>query len=49
MLLKQPKRNRRVEISDLLKDPVVAWQARYYIPLAVGMGWLLPMAVAGLH
>ncbi|OQE19332.1 hypothetical protein PENFLA_c019G00186 [Penicillium flavigenum] len=48
MLLKQPKRNRRVEISDLLKDPVVAWQARYYIPLAVGMGWLFPMAVAGL-
>jgi stearoyl-CoA desaturase (delta-9 desaturase) len=48
MILKQPKRSRRVDISDLLNDPVVAWQERHFIPVAVGMGWLLPMVVCGL-
>jgi stearoyl-CoA desaturase (delta-9 desaturase) len=48
MILKQPKRSRRVDISDLMNDSVVTWQERYYIPLALTMGWFFPMVVAGL-
>jgi stearoyl-CoA desaturase (delta-9 desaturase) len=34
-------------VGDLKKDPIVAFQHRYYAPLAIGMN-LLPAVVAGL-
>lgn len=49
MIVRQPKRAGRVDISDLRNDPIVAWQERYYIPLALFMGWCFPMALAGLY
>lgn len=33
-------------VPDLLKDRLVLWQDRYYIPIAVVVGFLLPGAVA---
>jgi stearoyl-CoA desaturase (delta-9 desaturase) len=48
MVIRQPKRTRRVDISDLRNDPVVAWQERFYPILAVLMGWIFPMAFSGL-
>ncbi|MBI3563840.1 MAG: fatty acid desaturase [Elusimicrobia bacterium] len=39
-------RNRRFENApDLLKDPLVVWQHRYYIPLVVGFTFLLPTLI----
>ena len=35
-------------VRDLLRDPLAAWQHRYYVPLAITVGALLPMALAGL-
>lgn len=38
--------DRRFENSpDLLKDPLVVWQHRYYIPLVVGFTFLLPTLI----
>ncbi|KAF4227047.1 hypothetical protein CNMCM6805_003676 [Aspergillus fumigatiaffinis] len=48
MLVKQPKRAARVDISDLKADTVVVWQERNYVPLALLMGWGFPAALAGL-
>jgi stearoyl-CoA desaturase (delta-9 desaturase) len=31
--------------TDLERDPWIAWQHRYYVFIAVGMGFLLPLAV----
>ena len=35
-------------IKDLLSDRLVRWQGRYYIPLAVAVGFALPTAIASL-
>jgi len=36
-------KNRRFEnVPDLLKDPLVVWQHRYYLPLVVGFTFALP-------
>lgn len=36
-----------VDLSDLKSDPpVVIWQQRYYLPVALASGSLLPMAIA---
>ena len=48
LLLKQPKRSNRVDISDLNNDPIVVWQHRNFIWVALIMGWLFPTLVAGL-
>ncbi|KAJ5827301.1 hypothetical protein N7447_004064 [Penicillium robsamsonii] len=47
MIVKQPKRAARVDISDLKADPVVVWQERNYIILALLMGWAFPATLAG--
>ncbi|KAI9137961.1 hypothetical protein BKA69DRAFT_1094648 [Paraphysoderma sedebokerense] len=39
---------RKIDISDLLSDPMVRWQHRYYIYLAAFMGFVFPSIVAGL-
>jgi stearoyl-CoA desaturase (Delta-9 desaturase) len=49
LVLKQnPKHLGHADVSDLDKDPVVIWQHRYYIPVALVMGFILPSCVAGL-
>jgi stearoyl-CoA desaturase (delta-9 desaturase) len=35
-------------VRDLRSDPLVMWQHRYYVPLAIGFGALLPMALGAL-
>lgn len=35
-------------VKDLVADPLVAWQEKYYVPLALFMGSLAPMLIAML-
>lgn len=35
-------------IRDLQRDPLALWQHRYYLPLAVAVGALLPLGIASL-
>jgi len=36
-------------VRDLEKDPIVAFQHRYYMPLAVGLNVLVPLGLGWLH
>lgn len=36
-------------VADLRKDPLVMWQDRYYLPLALGVGFLVPASLGYLH
>jgi stearoyl-CoA desaturase (delta-9 desaturase) len=36
-------------VRDLQKDPIVAFQHRWYLPLALGLNVLLPLALGWLH
>ena len=36
-------------IRDLQKDPILAFQDRWYLPIALGMNILLPLALGWLH
>jgi cyclopropane-fatty-acyl-phospholipid synthase len=35
-------------VPDLMRDPLVVWQHRYYVPLVPAMLWVVPGAVAAL-
>jgi len=35
-------------VRDLQRDPLAMWQHRQYVPLAIGVGALLPLALAAL-
>jgi stearoyl-CoA desaturase (delta-9 desaturase) len=35
-------------VSDLKKDPFIYFQDKYYVPIAVFMGFILPMAIGAL-
>jgi stearoyl-CoA desaturase (Delta-9 desaturase) len=35
-------------VRDLQRDPLVMWQHRYYLPLGIGFGALLPLALGAL-
>ncbi|MDX2054818.1 MAG: fatty acid desaturase [Polyangiaceae bacterium] len=35
-------------VRDLQADPLVTWQDRYYVPLAIAVGALVPMAIGTL-
>ncbi|KAL7754441.1 stearoyl-CoA 9-desaturase [Sorochytrium milnesiophthora] len=48
MLVKADKPIGRVEMSDLDKNPVVQWQHKHYVPVALVMAFILPTLVAGL-
>eukprot|EP00164_Ancoracysta_twista_P000409 GFYU01000557.1.p1 GENE.GFYU01000557.1~~GFYU01000557.1.p1 ORF type:complete len:776 (+),score=262.06 GFYU01000557.1:127-2454(+) len=49
MLKKQiPGRIGRADISDFNEDPLIRWQHRNYIAIALFMGFVFPMLVAGL-
>jgi stearoyl-CoA desaturase (delta-9 desaturase) len=47
LILKQPKKQNRVDISDLRSDKIVKYQHRYYFPIAFFMTWGFPTLVAG--
>jgi len=36
-------------VRDLQKDPILAFQHRYYLPIALGMNFGLPLALGWLH
>jgi len=36
------------DVSDILADPVLCFQHRYYAPLAFSVGWGIPILIAGL-
>ncbi len=36
-------------VADLRRDPIVAFQERFYIPLAILMGFFLPMTLGALY
>jgi hypothetical protein len=38
----------RVDISDLNNDPIVHWQNRHYVAVALTMAFAFPCVVAGL-
>eukprot|EP01117_Protostelium_nocturnum_P010619 TRINITY_DN381_c0_g1_i1.p1 TRINITY_DN381_c0_g1~~TRINITY_DN381_c0_g1_i1.p1 ORF type:complete len:463 (+),score=150.33 TRINITY_DN381_c0_g1_i1:79-1467(+) len=49
MLIKQnPKKIGRADITDLNNDPIVRFQHKYYLPLALFFGFIFPTLVAGL-
>ncbi|CZR63905.1 probable delta-9 fatty acid desaturase [Phialocephala subalpina] len=49
MIFKQnPQDIGRVDISDLNNDPLVLWQHRHFVSVAIFMAFLFPMFVAGL-
>jgi stearoyl-CoA desaturase (delta-9 desaturase) len=39
----------RDNVGDLEKDPLLRWQDRFYLPLSVGVGFVLPALLGGLH
>jgi stearoyl-CoA desaturase (delta-9 desaturase) len=49
MLVKQnTKKIGYADIADLQKDPMIAWQHKYYPLIAIGAGVVFPTVVAGL-
>ena len=48
MILKPRRKPGVADVSDLSKSEVVRWQHRWYIYLIITMGFIFPMAVAGL-
>lgn len=48
MLVKPRGKIGVADVSDLSRNRVVKWQHRHYIPLILGMGFVLPTVVAGL-
>ncbi|KAI9923867.1 stearoyl-CoA 9-desaturase [Aspergillus wentii] len=48
IILKQPKKNNRVDISDLKNDPIVVWQHNNYLFAGPFMAWIFPSLVAGI-
>jgi stearoyl-CoA desaturase (delta-9 desaturase) len=49
MLVKQdPKKIGYVDIQDLREDAMVRFQHKYYLPLAIFMGFVLPSLICGL-
>lgn len=48
LLNQDPKRLGRTDISDLNSDPVVVWQHKHYVSIALFTGFILPMIFCGL-
>src|SRR4051812_37351057 len=36
-------------VADLRKDPLVMWQVKYYVPIAIFVSFLLPASLGYLH
>lgn len=45
LLVNDHKRSRFTNVPDLESDPLLVWQHRHYIPIAIFMGFVLPFAV----
>lgn len=45
LFLKEDPDHEKAFAADLKADPLVAWQHKYYIPLAIAVGFLLPTLV----
>ena len=48
VLVKEPEVPTYANVKDLQADPLVRFQHRFYVPLALLVGWGLPTAVAAL-
>src|SRR5690606_33297790 len=49
MFYKEPELvSRKPYQRDLLKDPIVVWQDKYYLPIAIAMCFGLPTLMGGL-
>lgn len=48
MILKPRFKPGVADVSDLSKNEVIRWQHRWYIYLILGIGLIVPTAVAGL-
>jgi len=49
MLVKQKAKNiGYADISDLNRDPMILWQHKYYLPIAMFFGIIMPVCVASL-
>ncbi|KAK9447199.1 uncharacterized protein V1518DRAFT_421614 [Limtongia smithiae] len=48
VFVKNPKKSGRVDIADLNADPIVRFQHKHYLAVLLIMGFIFPMAVAGL-
>jgi stearoyl-CoA desaturase (Delta-9 desaturase) len=48
MLVKPRRRQGVADVSDLSKNPVIAWQHKWYIPLILIMGFGVPTIIPGL-
>lgn len=47
MFLQNPKLKGRTDISDLVADPIIRWQHKYYVYVLVFMAYILPSLIAG--
>ena len=45
LMFKQPNPEDFSNVPDLTADPMIRWQHRYYVPLAVTMGFVVPLAI----
>ncbi|KAJ5708739.1 acyl-CoA desaturase [Penicillium malachiteum] len=48
LIIRQPKKDARVDVSDLQNDPIVVWQQKYYLSLMLVMALCVPSAIAGI-
>lgn len=48
LIFLDPSRRDFSNVDDLAKDPVIAFQHKYFIPLAILIGFIFPMAVGAL-
>jgi fatty-acid desaturase len=48
IVIENPRRIGRTDISDLNENSIVVWQHRNYVHVALVMGLIFPAAVAGL-
>jgi stearoyl-CoA desaturase (delta-9 desaturase) len=45
-VVRQEETEELTRVRDMQRDPLAMWQHRHYVPLAIGVGGLLPMAIA---
>jgi stearoyl-CoA desaturase (delta-9 desaturase) len=45
LLVKSPRAQDYSNVPDLLADPFIRWQDRFYVPIAVTMGFGVPLAI----
>ncbi len=45
LMFKQPNPEDFSNVPDLVADPMIRWQHRHYVPLAIIMGFFVPLAI----